>query len=67
MNTVFREEVVLDMLIETMIDECVATKEEILRALGKYWFCGEIKRIVEDGFIRIVPDNIGTVRLLGVK
>ena len=66
LNTVLREKITLNYLMKGLEENKGIDESEIIKALSDYWFIGEVKRISDDGYLRIAPQNVGMSRLAGV-
>lgn len=64
MNTTLREDAQLDKFYLVLKEKSNITLEQFLSEMRNYWLIGKIKYVTEDGFVRIIPYNVSTSRLV---
>ena len=64
MNTSLREEAQMDKFLSMLKDRQGISIDQSLSELRSYWMVGIIKYVTEDGFVRVVPQNMTSSRLI---
>lgn len=64
MNTSLREEAQIDKFFVMLKERGGVSIEACLSEMDKYWLVGKIRYLTEDGFVRIVPHNITSTKLV---